>query len=92
MYHVKQGPANQSYGIQVARLAGLPAQVLRTASSKLTELEQNQTHAPQIQQTLDFHTPATKSEVEQLLCETDVDDVTPKQALELLYQLKHKLQ
>ncbi|GHA09129.1 DNA mismatch repair protein MutS [Arenicella chitinivorans] len=92
MYHVKHGPANQSYGIQVARLAGLPSQVLNTASHKLTELEQSQTQAPQIQHTLDFQAPARESEIEQCLRNTEVDDVTPKQALELLYQLKRKLQ
>jgi len=39
MYHVKDGPANQSYGIQVARLAGLPTKVLATAEDKLKTLE-----------------------------------------------------
>jgi len=42
MYHVKNGPANQSYGIQVARLAGLPNEVLNTAQKKLHELEVHQ--------------------------------------------------
>ena len=44
LYTVKKGPANQSYGIQVAKLAGIPAKVITQAKEKLQELEsfQNQ--------------------------------------------------
>ena len=97
MYHVKAGPANQSYGIQVARLAGLPLGVLDTAQAKLAELE---SHITQIesnaspQQHLDLQAPprlVKTSEVEQLLSELDVDELSARQALDLIYQLKAKL-
>ncbi len=99
MYHLKHGPANQSYGIQVARLAGLPDQVLRVAEDKLSALE-NETDLTQtadnIQRSIDFtttSTPAlqTESEVEEKLKTVDPDSLTARQALELLYELKSSL-
>ena len=39
LYLVKEGPANQSYGLQVAALAGIPKTVIEKAQQKLTELE-----------------------------------------------------
>ena len=42
MHNVKPGPANQSYGLQVAKLAGIPAQAIRLARDKLHQLEQRQ--------------------------------------------------
>ncbi|MGE0805175.1 MAG: DNA mismatch repair protein MutS [Burkholderiaceae bacterium] len=44
LHEVRDGPANQSYGLQVARLAGLPAPVIRSASTLLSELERRATH------------------------------------------------
>lgn len=100
MYHLKSGPANQSYGIQVARLAGLPNGVLTTASDKLQQLEISaaesgkQTH----QHSLDLRpkTQATDqatitSEIENQLAAVEPDELTAKQALEMIYQLKSQL-
>jgi len=93
MYHVKPGPANQSYGIQVARLAGLPTSVLATAQSKLSELENQLIGESTHQQTLNFSAPADalESVIEVRLKELDPDELTARQALELLYELKTSL-
>jgi len=92
MYHVKHGPANQSYGIQVARLAGLPSSVLSTAQDKLTELETQTTQPANHQTTLDLAPPPIKeSAVEQQLKALDPDELTARQALSLLYELKTNL-
>jgi len=89
MHSVKNGPANQSYGLQVARLAGIPAQAIQLARQKLQLLEQQSTQA---QPDLFSQLPMTVSAVEEVLREQleaiDVDELTPRQALELIYHLK----
>ncbi|RBP49280.1 DNA mismatch repair protein MutS [Arenicella xantha] len=94
MYHVKQGPANQSYGIQVARLAGLPDTVLTTANNKLRELETSQATSPSPQRSLDLQPPkpVADSKLESALKEADLDNMTARQALTLLYELKSQLE
>ena len=99
MYHVKNGPANQSYGIQVARLAGLPDEVLRTAEEKLQQLESEaakQIAGQSHQHSMNFSMPAAKptkrdSPVEQRLKSIEPDELTARQALEILYELKSTL-
>ncbi len=94
MYHVKTGPANQSYGIQVARLAGIPDQVLTAASSKLSELELEQSSSVnQVsnQISLDFAThaaPQSENEVIKRLTALDPDSLNAREALDLMYELK----
>ena len=83
------GPANQSYGLQVARLAGIPAQAIQLAQQKLRLLEQQST---QTQGDL-FSEPraAEPAAPDARLAELDAidpDELSPKQALELLYRLK----
>lgn len=95
MYHLKEGPANQSYGIQVARLAGLPDQVLSVAKDKLFTLEQS-TIAANHQHSLNFASAAhaiepTTTPLEQKLKGVNPDDLTARQALDLLYELKSDL-
>jgi DNA mismatch repair protein MutS len=93
MYHVKQGPANQSYGIQVARLAGLPGQVLQTAKQKLSILEQHvhsDSNLESPQQSFKLATPSIQvdpSMVEQALLELNPDELNPRQALDTIYHL-----
>ncbi len=87
LHSVKPGPANQSYGLQVAQLAGVPPDVIKLAKNKLVELE-NQTvsnhhESGQFEMFSDRPHPV----VEQLQ-ELNVDELTPKQALDLLYSLK----
>ncbi len=96
MYHVKEGPANQSYGIQVARLAGLPQQVLKFAEDKLHTLETESaaSSADQSpQHSMNFSMPEVvhESVLEKRLKSTELDDLTARQALELLYELKSTL-
>jgi len=96
MHEVKQGPASQSYGLQVAQLAGVPRNVITSAKSRLRQLEQDSsasTHrpaskeqAPAAQADL-FITPVP-SATDVRLDEIDPDELTPKQALELVYELK----
>ena len=97
MYHVKNGPANQSYGIQVARLAGLPDGVLNTAQEKLRglELQQAQQTSDSPQASMNFSQPdngsAVASIIEKELDQLDPDQLSAREALDLIYQLKSKL-
>jgi DNA mismatch repair protein MutS len=94
MHAVKDGPADRSFGLQVAALAGLPKSVVRDARGRLAELEQRRSEpAPVLTpQTLDapqqfgLFTPA--SAALDALAAIDPDELTPKQALEALYRLK----
>ncbi|MDO5610603.1 MAG: DNA mismatch repair protein MutS [Pseudomonadota bacterium] len=94
MHAVKDGPANRSFGLQVASLAGLPKSVVREARARLAELEQGgaKSAAPLTAETLDkpqqiglFAAPSAAMEA---LAGIDPDELTPKQALEALYRLK----
>ena len=94
MHAVKDGPANRSFGLQVAALAGLPKPVLRQARARLAELEQQgpATSPPLSPETLDspqqFGLFAPSSAALEALAGIDPDELTPKQALEALYRLK----
>jgi DNA mismatch repair protein MutS len=94
MHAVKDGPADRSFGLQVAALAGLPKSVVREARGRLAELEQRRdTPAPVLTaQTLDtpqqFGLFTPSSAALDALAAIDPDELTPKQALEALYRLK----
>jgi DNA mismatch repair protein MutS len=89
MHSVKPGPANQSYGLQVARLAGIPAEAIALARQKLMLLEQQ---ALQTQGDLFAELPAEPPPEPRALLEEldaiDPDSLSPRQALELIYRLK----
>ena len=86
MHTVKPGPANRSYGLQVARLAGVPEPILDQARNRLRESGQMRSGAIDEQPQPDlFQQPHP---VLELLSDLDPDGLTPKQALELLYKLK----
>lgn len=103
MHRVQAGPANQSYGIEVASLAGIPSAVVRDARRTLLELEsqsvrQQSVNGEQTQNDF-FDAPEALPPVEPLqgnhpliaeLTSIDPDSLTPRQALDLLYQLKAK--
>ena len=93
MYLVSEGPASQSYGIQVAKLAGFPPEVLEIAKDKLRELEDNEIKfgkiAPPLQS--DLFTDKPHDEFRQRLMELDIDSLSPRQALDILYELKHEV-
>lgn len=93
LYTVKEGPASQSYGLQVAQLAGVPKPVIECARKKLMELEQTSSlsddktksppnHCVSLQKLA--YNPAMMT----LLDQTDPDQLAPKEALEIIYRLK----
>lgn len=90
LHSVEEGPASQSYGLQVAQLAGIPKSVVAYARKKLAQLEQQNLNAgPQADM---FAQPVMQPEpplhpVVAELESVDPDELTPKQALELLYKL-----
>ena len=89
---IEPGPASRSYGVQVARLAGMPAALVRQARATLEALEAQQ-RAGVAQVVLFAEPPADvsapePSAVEAALHAIDPDALTPKQALEALYRLK----
>ncbi|HYA19615.1 MAG TPA: DNA mismatch repair protein MutS [Burkholderiales bacterium] len=95
LHAVEEGPANQSYGLQVARLAGVPQSVLSAAKTYLVQLEQ-QSFSKHSQTDLFAPPPKANLPVKedlalQLLKTTDPDQLSPKQALELVYRLKQQL-
>ncbi len=92
LHTIQEGPANRSYGLQVAKLAGIPAPVVAAAKRKLAELETvpavqsaGATAAPK-QPDL-FAIAAPHAAVERLR-EVEPDRLTPREALDLLYELK----
>lgn len=95
LHAVEEGPANRSYGLQVAQLAGVPGTVIRAARRRLTELEElGRAASPQ----RDLFAPDAPVPEEparhpalELLRSADPDALTPREALELLYRLRQKL-
>ena len=104
LYAVDEGPANQSYGLQVAKLAGVPKTVLSIAEARLMQLEQTGHAAATTPHTTpdaslpgplqsDLFTPKPKHErTIHALLEIDPDQLTPREALETLYLLKDGLE
>ncbi len=94
LHTVKPGAANKSYGLQVAALAGLPSQALKNARSYLQQLEASSANSQSqpMQYSLFQEATVKTSKVEQKLHGIEPDELTAKQALDLLYQLKKMLQ
>jgi DNA mismatch repair protein MutS len=92
MHTVKGGPASRSYGLQVAALAGVPEHVLAQGRSILEELEANPVHGPESGQRseaqIDLFAPHHDHPLVDALHGINPDNLTPRQALELLYKLK----
>jgi len=100
MHQVQDGAASKSYGLQVAQLAGVPKKVIEQAKQKLAQLEQGTpgtavqptkliSDVQPLQQSLLLE-PVEHPLLEQLR-QLAVDDLTPRQALELLYQFKRQI-
>lgn len=89
LHSVKEGPANQSYGLHVAQLAGVPRHVVAEARAYLASLEQQLgelgNSGPQGQ--LAFNTTAAPDPLRERLAEIDVDGLSPREALDLLFDL-----
>ncbi|MGH8307677.1 MAG: DNA mismatch repair protein MutS [Gammaproteobacteria bacterium] len=92
LHTVKDGPADRSYGLQVAALAGVPSPVITQAREYLAHLEQaprRLKEKPKDEQQLGLFVPPP-SIIEEKLRTINPDALTPREALELLYELKHE--
>lgn len=92
LHTVKAGPANQSYGLQVASLAGVPRDVIRRARVYLKTLESQQAshgNSPQGQLDLGMQAPEDADPLRDAVEDLDPDAMTPREALEALYKLKN---
>lgn len=89
LYTVNEGPANKSYGLHVAQLAGVPSTVIKRAKEKLLSLE-NQANLTQKKMfsMSSFPEKTIASPVLALLENSEPDHLSPKEALEILYRLK----
>ncbi|MCB1859263.1 MAG: DNA mismatch repair protein MutS [Gammaproteobacteria bacterium] len=99
LHSVREGPANQSYGLQVAALAGVPRNIIERARARLDELEQTarrhrETDAGQLSL---FNPPSAppastpdviRPALIEALTSLDPDGLSPRQALQELYRLK----
>jgi DNA mismatch repair protein MutS len=99
LHELAEGPADRSYGLAVAKLAGVPKPVVARAKSVLDRLEKGRVATGGLAAGLgDLPLFAAAAELEEEHCDElrerlqalDVDALTPKQALELLYQLKRE--
>jgi DNA mismatch repair protein MutS len=92
LHKVQQGAANRSYGLQVARLAGIPQSVIRQATEKLAALENsgnnppNENHSIPAPQQDELFPPEDHPVVNQLR-KIDPDSLSPREALNLIFQL-----
>lgn len=103
LHEVKRGTADRSYGVQVARLAGLPPVVVERAKVVLEALEKGEREGGGAQKAIiddlplfaatpsPMTAPAEPSEVEARLKEIHPDELSPRDALDLIYELRSKL-
>ncbi|HET7662813.1 MAG TPA: DNA mismatch repair protein MutS, partial [Rhodanobacteraceae bacterium] len=93
MHALKDGPASRSFGLQVAALAGLPRSVIAEARKTLAELESG-AHAATSPSTdaspqMGLFAPPAPSATDEALRDIDPDALSPREALDALYRLKH---
>ena len=101
LHSIQEGPASQSYGLQVAKLAGIPREVIKLAKQQLQQLEtKSQTAKPlkngaslasQPSPQTDLFSSHGNPELLEKIEEIVPDDLSPKEALNLLYELKKLL-
>ncbi len=94
MHAVQEGAASKSFGLQVAQLAGVPKTVVNRAKQRLLELENQQAPSVLSEQFNDFQQlPLITDDhpVLDTLRNVEVNDLSPRQALDLLFELKTKL-
>ena len=96
LHDVQPGPADKSYGIQVAKLAGLPQAAVTRAKAVLARLEEEGQNSESTLSALPLFTaspapaPHEPSEIDKAIDTLDVDSLSPREALDLLYDLKAK--
>jgi len=98
LHSVQEGSASQSYGLQVAKLAGIPKAVVNLAKRELQRLEEkslNQDMAKSSKPAIQNSTPQTDlfainepSELEQMMEDIEPDELSPRDALDAIYKLK----
>ena len=107
LHALEEGPASQSYGLQVAQLAGIPKSVIRVAKKHLICLEeqsvqnaiqgdlfapQTQTHSPMlVENFVDISSHFKWQEVIESLEELDIDSLSAREAINYLYDIKEKI-
>ena len=106
MHAVEEGPASQSYGLQVAQLAGVPKRVIREARKRLVLLEEQQfankmqgdlfvnmtqSISENVQEKTDFIYPPAWIDAITMLQNVDLDLLTARDALQYLYDIKEKV-
>ncbi len=104
LHEVAAGVTDRSYGIQVAKLAGLPGDVVTRASHILETLEQGDEagavsrlaedlplFSALLEQPAAAQIPAEPSAIEAALAEVHPDELSPREALELIYKLRSLL-
>jgi DNA mismatch repair protein MutS len=96
LHAVKEGPANRSFGLQVAQLAGVPREVIANARRYMAQLEAQrpQPELPLFAGIVPEAPPAAPvdSQWRERLAAIDVDQLSPRAALELLYELRRDAQ
>jgi DNA mismatch repair protein MutS len=94
LHSVRPGPANQSYGLQVASLAGVPGDVIRRARRYLKTLESQQSaqaNNPQTQLDFSVEEPAIDDPLRDAIDALDPDSLSPREALAALYKWPHPI-
>lgn len=92
MHKAVEGAAKKSYGIQVAKLAGIPSDVLKSAQQNLHKLENKQPiikEINQVQSSLDFENAKEQNSLEEKIKSIDINNITPIEALNILFELKN---
>jgi DNA mismatch repair protein MutS len=92
LHRLEGGPADRSYGIHVAHLAGIPREVVRAARRHLTELERQlkpqSAHPDLFSAAVPAPEPAVSHPALDALADLNPDELSPKEALALIYKLR----
>jgi DNA mismatch repair protein MutS len=99
MHQVEEGPANRSYGLHVARLAGVPAETLRQAQRYFARLDkfnirddaQHDLFAAAAEHPAASENSSREQAIAARLAEVDPDALSPRDALATLYELRRML-
>ncbi len=95
LHNIQTGPASKSYGLQVAKLAGIPSKVIANAKQQLATLENSSKMAPKIGTPNvlqgELFGSSEPSPLEEAVDNIDPDTMSPREALEMIYNLKSLL-
>jgi DNA mismatch repair protein MutS len=91
MHKASEGPANKSYGLQVAALAGVPSSVINIAKQKLSQLEYPNKQDTLLSEQLNLFENNRYQVIGEKLEKIEPDNLSPKEALNLIYSLKQLL-